>query len=344
LTTTTASRPASPWRTANAECARAASELGTLHAELLHHLDPDLDPAERRHLTHTVHRINALLFLYATLRRAPHDTRLGVLLGAVTHLLDHAYDHPGGGPDRLAALEGVVLGGRRPAPDDPWQRVLGELAARCWASVADPAPIGPRLRRMIATQRRSRDQQGPVPMAPADLAELTADKGHHSVCLYFAAVNADFGPAEEAALRSFGSYLQFMDDLEDRFEDRADGRDSPVGSGIRAVREASRRFADARRDLAAFYGQSPGARPRTLLAWLTLFHAGVLVGAACETATRRLPAPLRGLLGRGRDALAGRVPFVEVAPLGGTRAADPRGRSETAPIGAALPPGGHRAH
>ncbi|MGY5102285.1 hypothetical protein [Streptomyces sp. 900105245] len=312
---TTRRRRALPWRTANAECARAAHELGRLRDELLFHLDSHLGVAERRHLAHTVHRINALLFLYATLRRAPHDTRLGVLLGTVTHLLDHVYDRPAAGA-RTGPLEEVVLGTRVPDPGDVWQSVLGELAARCWTSVADADAVRPYLVRMLATQRRSREQMGPSAMEPAALEELTSDKGHHSLCLYFAAVNAGFGPAEESALRSFGSYLQYMDDLEDRYEDRADGRVSPVGPGFRAVREAGRRFAAARRDLADFYGRGPGARHRMLLAWLTLFHIGVVVGAACETAERRLPAPVRRTLDRGRRGLAARVPFFEVAPVG----------------------------
>ncbi|SEM21085.1 hypothetical protein [Streptacidiphilus jiangxiensis] len=307
-----------PWRTANHECASAAAELTLLRTSLLHRLDLYLDDAEERHLTHTVQRINALLFLYATVRRAPHDTRLGVLLGAVTHLLDHAYDRRAASARQLDALEEVVLGTRRPDPDDPWESVLGELAARCWQSVADPAAIRAHLERMITTQRRSQAQTQAPDLPSAALAELTRDKGHHSVCLYFAAVNPAFGAEEERALRSFGSYLQYMDDLEDRLEDRADGRVSLVGPLPAALAEAGHRFAVARRDLTAFYGRGPGHRHRTLLAWLVLFHAGVVVGAVFEHATRALPAPVPGLLRRGRTALATRFPFFEVAPLGAT--------------------------
>ncbi|MEO3923326.1 hypothetical protein ABGB07_05635 [Micromonosporaceae bacterium B7E4] len=300
------------WREANAECRRAARLFAALSAGPLTEVSATLGEPELRHLRHTVFRINALLFLYAKLLRRPHETELGVLLGAITHLLDHAYDHRAGAD--VASFEEIVMLHRPPDRDQPLQTALATLAARAWRRIAAPALLAPRLHDMLDTQRRSLAQVGPT-LDPTPLWELTSDKGFHSLCLYFAAVNERFGAEEAAALRAFGAYLQFMDDLEDLYEDRAEGRQSPVRGVLHGVRQGTVLFRAALRDITAFY--RPGRYGvRAFVAWLVLFHLGIMVGALIRELTRRLPPGFQAGLERRQEWLSARVPFFYVAPAG----------------------------
>ena len=63
-------------------------------------------------------------------------------------------------------------------------------------------------------------------------------------------------------------YMQFMDDLEDMYEDRAEQRQSPIAGLLHAIRQANQDFTSAIRDLAQHYGRDPAAHD-----W-QLFQAG----------------------------------------------------------------------
>lgn len=304
------------WREAGRECRRVARTFGELTAGDLAEVVSTLPAAEVRHLRHTVFRINSLLYLYAKLRRHPHDTGLGVLLGAITHLLDHAYDHPEAAGADVRVYEDVVLQRRAADPGRPLQVALGRLARRAWGTVPDPAGLAVRLAAMLDTQRRSLAQVGPEVAAPT-LWQLTLDKGHHSLCLYFAAVNPGFGPAEAAALRGFGGYLQFMDDLEDLHEDRAERRQSPVRGVLGGIVRGTGLFAGALRGIRAGYPR-PRFKTGMFVSWLLLFHFGIVVGALARELTCRLPVRVQNGLARRQEWLGARVPFFHVAPLGVT--------------------------
>jgi len=304
------------WREANNECRRAAAEWTALRDGPLRQVGRDLPAKEMRHLQHTVYRINSLVFLYAHLRRAGHSTELGVLLGAITHLLDYAYDHRRLSAADLRAMEEVVIAHRRPDPHDDLQAALSVLAERAWGLVADPASVRTRLADMLVTQRRSLAQSAGQPMPAGQLQQVTWDKGHHSLCLYFAAVNPDFSVGEARALRSFGAYMQYMDDLEDLYEDRAEGRQSPVARTLAGLPKATRLFRAARQDLASYYGGDRGRyNYGVFIAWLALFHVGILTAAVIREVTLLLPLRAQRGLDRCQQWLAGRVPFFQVAPL-----------------------------
>jgi hypothetical protein len=178
-----------------AECERAESEWRRLQADGVDEVARLLSEKEQKHLSHTVYRINALLFLYSRLRGAPHDTRLGVLLGATTHLLDFAYDHTDACLTSVEASEQAVLSGTADA-DSLIEATLGRLAAEFWQLVANPETFRARLDDMLETQRASAAQEFDGVISSDELEQLTEDKGHRSICLYFSAVNATFGDAE----------------------------------------------------------------------------------------------------------------------------------------------------
>ncbi|MFF0234372.1 hypothetical protein [Micromonospora sp. NPDC005254] len=301
------------WREAGRECRRVARVFDDLVAGELAAVAAVLPPAEVRHLRHTVFRINSLLYLYAKLLRRPHRTELGVLLGAITHLLDHVYDHPYAAGAEVRVFEDVVFQQLAADPDRPLQVALARLAEQAWGAVTNPAELSNRLAVMLDTQRRSQTQVGPAVADPA-LWQLTSDKGHHSLCLYFAAVNPRFGASEERALRGFGSYLQYMDDLEDLHEDQAEGRQSPVRGVLHGIGRGTLLFARALRDIRAFYPR-PRHKTGVFVSWLLLFHAGIVVGALAREITSRLPVRLQEELDRRQEWLSARIPFFYVAPL-----------------------------
>jgi hypothetical protein len=303
------------WREATEECRRVHAEWVRLTAGQLAPVLAALGEKEVEHLRHTVYRINSFAFLYAKLIRRPHTTELGVLLGVITHLLDHAYDHSAGDGGRVTRVEDVVLQRCEPDPADALQVALAELARRAWHLVPAPQRLARRLDRMIDTQRRSMAQAAGN-LDPAVLTRITWDKGHDSVCLYFAAVNPDFSDREAEALRSFGWYLQYMDDLEDLYEDRAESRQSPVAGPRAGVREARRAFRTARRDLARYYGADRCAYSyRPFMGWLVLFHLGIVLACYAREVVIRLPPVVQRGLRRQHQRLARRIPFFWVAPL-----------------------------
>jgi hypothetical protein len=287
-----------------------------------------LSPKEQLHLRHTVFRIDSLLCLYNTLSRRPHSTELGVLLGAITHLLDYAYDHGHrqAVPTAVADVEDVVYQVKAPDSGDELQVALASLAARAWRLVPDPDSFAPWLNRMVATQQRSLAQDSGPPMDRTTLDVLTRDKGHHSLCLYFAAVNPTFDEDEAEALRPFGAYMQYMDDLEDIHEDRAEGRQSLIRGILPGALRATAAFVRALMPMFHYYrGRPERYNHRMFVAWLLLFHVGILVALATREATRLLPMRVQVAMDRYRERLAARVPLLHVVPLS---AAQTIGRSD----------------
>ena len=319
---------------AMAECRRAEIQWEQLRNELAVDTSLALSGKEARHLTHTVFRINALLFLYSRLRGAEHNTRLGVVLGAITHLLDYVYDHDADSVEHAARFEDLIRLRAAPTDGNPLALALAQLSGEVWRTVADPDLFAARLAVMLETQRASMAQSNGR-LSHQALHELSQEKGHQSLCLYFAAVNARFDEQEAAALRTFGLYMQYMDDLEDYYEDRAEARQSPIESPLAGVWRTSRLLLAAHVDLRRHYrATSPGGY-RIFTAWVRVFHAGIVLACTTRELTRRLPRRTQVWIDRRAEQLAERNPFFRVAPIGLTHypigpATDRRSRTRRA--------------
>ena len=134
------------------------------------------------------------------------------------------------------------------------------------------------------------------------LAALTEAKGHHSLCLYFSIANPDFGPKEAKALIAFGRYMQYMDDLEDFYEDRCEGRSSPVPSLEQGFDEAERLLHAARTDLAAFYNDAGYAFD---FVWdkILFYHRAIRFACIMRERSARLPRRARKMIHRTKEEI-----------------------------------------
>src|SRR5207248_8671914 len=111
-------------------------------------------------------------------------------------------------------------------------------------------------------------------------------------------------------------YMQYMDDLEDFYEDLAERRTSPVPAPARGAARATRLLLVARRDLRLHYGSSSLRGYRIFMTWLSVFHLGILMGCATREVTRRLPPPLGRLYDPTAERITERIPFFNIAPIG----------------------------
>ena len=158
-----------------------------------------------------------------------------------------------------------------------------------------------------------------TPLDPDALSLLTRDKGHHSLCLYFAAVNPDFNEREALALTSFGNYMQYMDDLEDLYEDRAEGRQSLAPGVGRGMLRSTLLLHEARPDLASYYARSTTYDYGGVGGWLVVFHVGVLFACLVRELTRRLPRRIQRSMDRWHERLGHHIPLLNVTPLSWTQ-------------------------
>lgn len=298
-----------------AECRRAEEELAQLEREGLAEVEEALSEKESLHMIQTVFRINGLLYLYDYLRGGDHDTRFGVLLGALTYMLDFVYDQGHYAESEIVSFESVVRRPNRTNNEAPFERELARLAAEAWEAVSDPKSFENYLEAMLETQRASMFQGSTLPMSRESLASLTAEKGHRSLCLFFAAVNRSFSLEEAAALRRFGFYMQYMDDLEDYHEDQLESRFSLVTNPVTGVLRACWLLMAALPDIRNYYGPHARDRVRTVLTWVGLYHVGILFACVSREITQRLPSRPRKLLHRSSMRVRRRSPFFHVAPV-----------------------------
>jgi hypothetical protein len=299
-----------------AECRRAEEEFARLECEGLEEVKAELSSKEVRHLTHTVYRINGLLYLYDHLRGARHHTRLGVLLGSITYLLDYAYDHVAKSTLDVEPFERLVMLQGAPVADTPVARSLSRLAREMWQLADNKGALRERLSMMLETQRLTMAQSVVHPMPNDELESLTYEKGHRSLCLYFAAVNPVFGPDEAHALRKFGLYMQYMDDLEDFYEDLAERRQSPVPSPARGVLRATTLLRRALPELRRYYEASADGRYSIVATWIVLYHASIISACATREITRRLPSRVRLWADGFSERRAATNPLFHAAPVG----------------------------
>ncbi len=242
----------SDWLDFNKECYHAKKEWLYLSDRYLNTLIPQMPSKEYLHQRHTVFRIDMLMYLYARLHRQPGDTRLGVLCGVLTHLLDYLYDHRPLSDNDFAFVGRLMEIRKDYEPYDTLTRAVAELASVFWSMVHNPSIVTDTLEKMLKTQRDSL-QQVNGQITAGYLEGLTKAKGHQSLCLYYSIANPDFGEEESEHLMTFGHYMQYMDDLEDFYEDRLENRNSCISSVAEGCYEAGHLLKLALPDLAAFY-------------------------------------------------------------------------------------------
>jgi len=240
------------WKDFNNECQYAKKEWLYLSKNYLNTVTHQMSSKEYLHQRHTVFRIDMLMYLYARLRRQQGDTRLGVLCGLLTHLLDYFYDHRSMSNNDFAFAEQLIETRKDYHPYDPLTKALAELFSMFWSMVPNPSLVSRTLARMLETQRDSL-QQVNERITLGNLEVLTRAKGHRSLCLYYSIANPDFDIEEAEHLEKFGYYMQYMDDLEDFYEDRFEHRYSCISSVTDGCDEASRLLDIALPDLATFY-------------------------------------------------------------------------------------------
>jgi len=305
------------WFDANAECGRARAEWLVLRDHYLQSAMETLSPKERLHIRHTVFRINGLMYLYAKLRRAQHNTQLGVLCGLVTHLLDYAYDYCSLSEDELDHIERVTCLQDQPNPNNSLETALYELCKLTWSIVPNPHLVQQALATMLRTQRESLVQnnigKGNV-LSGGELKQITFMKGHHSICLYFSIANPLFSSVEARHLESFGYYMQYMDDLEDFYEDRAEARTSSVSTVHEGLHEAYKLLIAARPDLATFYDNP---RYDYDLVWgkLIFYHRALCVVCVIREWIRRLPQFMQRGIHKVQEGVSSVIPFIYTAPI-----------------------------
>jgi hypothetical protein len=233
----------------------------------------------------------------------------------ITHLVDYFYDHCSPTADQIAKMERVIYLQEQPSESDPLQVALYRLSQVTWSLTPNPATVRQTLNSMLSTQKQSMVQMHPhVQLSENDLAHLTVNKGHRSLCLYFSIANPEFDVEEAASLMSFGHYMQFMDDLEDFYEDRAEGRNSTVSSGSENQEKATQLLRIAESDLVRFYNNDnydyKFVRDRVLF-----FHNAMLFAFRIRELTRHFPKPVQRAIQTVRDFLSLLIPFFYVAPV-----------------------------
>ena len=296
---------------ARIECRRAAARWAELRDGSLADVLADLDEKEAHHLQQMVYRTDLLVFFYSYMRRIQHSTELGTLLGAITHLLDYVYDHGEFPAEKLHCFDRAIMWGHPVEPEDQLQLALSVLARRAWSLVGNREAVAKRLSDMLATQQRSLAQSNDRRLGENALRRITWDKGHHALCVYFAAVDPGFSETEALALRSLGGYMQYMDDFEDLYEDRMENRQSLVTGVARGIAASTWLCWRARQDLRALYRQDRARYDyRMFCSCLTLFHTGMLTAVLLREATLRLPARVRATLVNHKGRLANRVQFL----------------------------------
>lgn len=299
----------------NAECRRALFIWRDLRNTVLDRVIAEMPCNELDHLEHSVFRINAFMYLYARLRRQRHDTRLGVLCGILTYLLDYVYDKCSPTDERIDYLERLVNLEANPSGQGPTELAILQLVSLCWASLPDPEVVRCALAQMLCTQRDTMLQTSEqTPLTDDELRSLTKAKGHRSVCLYFSIANPHFSTNEAEHLAAFGYYMQYMDDLEDFYEDRSEHRGSCVPSVMAGCAEADGLLALAEPELAAFYDREAYDYDffRTTA---RQYHRVILYACRRRELIRQLPQVFQRVVRARRAVLCRLLPLIYLSPM-----------------------------
>ena len=300
---------------ANQECWRARAEWSKIRKTLsIKDLDW-LSAKEKMHHRNSVYRINELMCLYARLRRTTHNTQLGVVCGLMTHLLDYFYDHCAPTPEDLEEIEQIIFLQKAPAAEQILQNVIYRLAALLWSIVPNPHSVKGVLENMLATQRKSLLQNHSVHrLNSEDLIALTRSKGHHSICLYCAIANPEFDRSEADHLREFGYYLQYLDDLEDFYEDRSEGRISLVSSVHSGSEEARRLLLASIPELERHYHMGAYETDLTL-GRMFFYHNAMILSCKLREHIKRTPSFVQKTILAAQERAGAWIPFVYIVPI-----------------------------
>ncbi|HSH04838.1 MAG TPA: hypothetical protein VLL52_20160 [Anaerolineae bacterium] len=303
------------WYETNAECRRAEQVWKNIMVDIGGEICQNLSPKEFRHLRHSTFRINGLMHLYSTLRRQPHNTQLGVLSGMITHLLDYFYDHRLPTSAEIADMEKIISLKLKPQSSDWLENALYHLAKQTWAIIPNPHMVRDILSDMLGTQKDSLHQVEPVcKLTSEEMKHITKMKGYHSVCLYFSLANPNFTSQEANCLVSFGYYMQYMDDLEDFYEDQKESRRSLISSIDEGVDEATRLLKSAQNDLATLYDHQGYdyhmARNKVLF-----YHYAIRYYCLWGEYIRALPVSIKKGLAYSQEITSRLIPFFYMAPV-----------------------------
>lgn len=303
------------WLNANRECKRVKTELANLNKSLLFGISQELSYKERLHLRHTTFRINALMYLYSKLVGLKHETRIGALCGAITHLLDYFYDQCAPSSEEVTRIENIIFAKEEPNNDDLLKSTLYELSRSLWDHVSNPEVVKSTLQNMLTTQGASIIQNDIHTEIHSDqMNSLTLLKGHHSLCLYFSILNPMFSEEEAKHLTLFGHYMQYMDDLEDYYEDQAENRISSVQSIDIGANESTRLLMKAQPQLAEFYDY-PHYQYGFVWNKVLFYHHAMLLACRMRELTRRLPKSLQKIIIYSKEVVSYLIPFIYVAPV-----------------------------
>ncbi len=303
------------WLNANRECKRVKTELVKLNKSILAGILQELSYKEWLHLRHTTFRINALMYLYSKLVGIKHETHIGVLCGVITHLLDYFYDHHTPSSEEVMQIENIIFVKEEPANDNFLENKLHELSRIIWGYVSNQEVVKSTLQNMLSTQQASIIQNDIHSEIHAEqINNLTLLKGHHSLCLYFSILNPMFSEEEAKHLILFGHYMQFMDDLEDYYEDQAEGRISSVQSIDSDMDESTRLLMKAQPQLAEFY-DNPHYRYDFVWNKILFYHNAILLACRLRELSRQLPKPLQKIIIYSKEAISYLIPFIYVAPV-----------------------------
>ena len=303
------------WKDANNECGRVKAEFIKLDNGLLRPVTQELTKKEWLHLRHTVFRINSLMYLYSKLIRGRHDTRVGVLCGVVTHLLDYFFDHCNPLPEQVIRIREIIFLEKDPCPDEYLESALHELCRILWACIPNPQSVKNTLQEMLTTQELSLAQNSKSSnLEEREMSNLTETKGFHSLCLYFSIVNPNFTHDEASHLISFGLYMQYMDDLEDFYEDKTEKRQSPIVSIDLGFDQATRLLFKSEKDLADYYDNTSY---KYNFVWdkVLFFHRSMLFACWMRERTMGLPRWMRKIIFISKEFISEFIPFIYVAPV-----------------------------
>ncbi len=212
------------------------------------------------------------LWGYADMARLRFDAELVVLGSSFTRVYDDLvdnFDQPEL-DDRVAEM--FSTGRFQPLSD--LESLLLALYQSIETRLARPRedPIYAAVRELHRYERQSRRQRDPG-ISPAEIRQITRDKGGYGLIAMFALLRPAMADTERDLLMDLGEVIQLLDDRHDSTLDRAAGLRTSTVLAESALPRLARRIRDLHGRLGCFYGRT---RVRRLAATLYLLLVGAL--------------------------------------------------------------------
>lgn len=249
------------------------------------------------------------LWGYAEMAGLPFDTELVVLGSSFTRVYDDLvdnFDQPEL-DDRVAEL--LETGRFQPRSD--LESLLFALYQSIETRLARPRddPLFAVVRELHRHERRSRRQRDPD-ISPAEVRQITRDKGGHGLVAMFGLLRPAMVDAERELLMDLGEVIQALDDRYDRALDRAAGLRTSTILGEFALPALAQRIRTLHRRLGSRYGRS-GVRGLAAMLYMLLVGAlfvgrhtgGQRPARGCRCAFALLFAPAGNLTSDSRCGL-----------------------------------------